>query len=303
MKRAFTLVELLVVITIIGTLVALLLPAVQAAREAARRLQCTNNLKQIGLAMHNYHAALGSFPCGAAVGYLDTTGGPGGTPTGTREGWRVYVLPYLEKRNLFDGYDQETSLIVGVNNEFSKLSLAIYQCPSDGRQPFDPHREDINRWRTSNYVGVSGSKREHTLEGQHCGSYSVDGTLWPKSSVAVRDVLDGTSSTLLVGEQINWLRVWTAGAYRTNLYGYMNHVCTFSTKNVRWAINTDPEERAYMHANPGQTCLFNDIFFSSRHPGGAVFLWCDGHVTFVDESITLAAFKAIATRSGSEVHY
>jgi len=299
MKRAFTLVELLVVITIIGILIALLLPAVQAAREAARRISCTNNLKQLGLALHNYHAALGSFPCGAAVGYLTTSSS--GTPTGTREGWRVYVLPYIEQGNVHDQFDTEASICDGVDCELSALELAVWTCPSDGKQPFDPHMRDTYQWRTTNYVGVAGAKSGPSLESRHCGNYRTDGILFPLSGVRIADIRDGTSNAIAVGEQVNWLRVWTAGAYTTQVTKPWHHVCVFSSKNVTWPINTDPEERNYDHARPGQKCLFNDIFFSSHHPGGCSFVWADGSVRFASETIEMEVFKGIATRDGGEV--
>lgn len=303
MRRAFTLVELLVVVCIIAILIALLLPAVQSAREAARGLSCRNNLKQYGIALNGYHEAHGTFPCGAAIGFLNRTGGPDGTPIGTREGWRVYVLPFIEQDGIGQRYQQQASMIFGVNNELTKIRLRLHDCPSDGVQPFDPYRQDYNQWRTSNYVGVGGPGQYGAvqLEQSHCGSYSTDGTLYPESSVSAADIRDGLSNTLIVGEQVNWLRAWTAGAYRTDLYGPNNHVCMMPVKNVRWPLNTDATKRVYNHARANQNCLFNDIFFSSRHPGGVNFLWCDGHTTFVNESIEFTTLQAMASRDGQEV--
>jgi prepilin-type N-terminal cleavage/methylation domain-containing protein/prepilin-type processing-associated H-X9-DG protein len=299
MRRAFTLVELLVVIAIIGILIALLLPAVQAAREAARRISCTNNLKQIGLALHNYHAALGSFPCGAEVGFLYYQSS--GTPVGTKPGWRVFILPYVEQGNIHDQFDFESNICEGVDCELSAMALGLYQCPSDGQQIYDPHRTNTYRWRTANYIGVSGARRFETCEQRHCGSWANDGVLHPMSGVRVADIRDGTSNTLAVGEQVNWLRVWTSGAYTTTPQQPWQHVCVFAAKNVVWPINTDPEERRYNHAQPDQNCLFNDIFFSSRHPGGANFCRADGSVGFVNETIDMETFKSLSTRDGGEV--
>ncbi len=302
MKRAFTLIELLVVIAIIGILIAVLLPAVQAAREAARQLTCLNNLKQIGLACQVYHETHGTFPCGAAVGYL-TNNGPGGTPSGTREGWRVYLLPYIEHHSVESQWQQLATMTHGVNSELSRSRLTIYQCPSDGAQPFDPHLLHTNQWRVSNYTGVAGpgtNGRVH-LEQSHCGDYATDGMLYPRSAVRFRHITDGTSTTLLAGEQLNWLRAWTAGAYRTDIWGPGNHVCVMATKNIRWPINSDPSVYHYDHAGPGQTVLFNDIFFSSTHPGGCQFVFADGHADWLNERIDMDAFGRLGTRSGGEL--
>jgi len=301
MKRAFTLIELLVVVAIIGALVALLIPAVQAARESARCLHCQNNLRQIGLAMHNYLDTHESFPCGAAVGFLESTGGPYGTPTGTREGWRVFLLPFLEEKGRHNAYDFEKSLCLGIDNKLSSTRIATYECPSDGKQPFDPHMETVFQWRTSNYCGVAGSRRGRNLESSHCGWYGTDGVLYPLSGVRIKDIPDGLSSTLLVGEQTNWLRVWTAGAYRTDIYGPDNHYCVFACKNVTWPLNTDPEQRKYNHARPDQNCLFNDIFFSSRHGEGVNFVYADGHVGYLNRTIEIELLKSLATRDGREI--
>lgn len=301
MKQAFTLIELLVVVAIIGVLIALLIPAVQAARESARVIHCGNSLKQIGLAMHAYHEAHESFPCGAAVGFLTSTGGPYGTPTGTREGWRVYLLPFLDDKGLHDAYDFEESVCVGVDNTLSTRAIPQYICPSDGQQPFDPHMQKIFRWRTSHYCGVSGGRERRRLESNHCGDFKTDGVLHPLSGVRIQDIPDGLGQTLLIGEQVNWLRVWTAGAYKTNIYGLDNHYCMFSCKNMTWPLDTDPEFRKYNHARPDQNCLFNDIYFSSRHPGGVNFLLADGHVEFVNRQTELEVLLNRATRNGGEL--
>ena len=300
-RKAFTLIELLVVVAIIGVLIALLIPAVQAARESARVIHCGNSLRQIGIAMHAYHETHESFPCGAAVGLLTATGGPYGTPTGTREGWRVYILPFLEDRGRYDAFDFDASICDGLDNRLSATRIPCYTCPSDNQQPFDPHMQTIFRWRTSNYCGVSGATIGRRLESNHCGDFKTDGILYPLSGVRIQDIPDGLSQTVVVGEQVNWLRVWTAGAYRTNIYGPGNHYCVFSCKNMTWPLDTDPAERKYNHARPDQNCLFNDIYFSSRHPGGVNFLLADGHVEFIGKKTALKVLLGRATRNGGEV--
>ena len=134
--RGFTLVELLVVITIIGILIALLLPAVQAAREAARRMQCSNNLKQIGLALHNYHTAIGCFPPGyisayTAPGY-DASGGYNTGDTGPGWGWGAMILPYLEQGNVWSQIHFNLDIKDPNNAASEPTSLPVFLCPSDG---------------------------------------------------------------------------------------------------------------------------------------------------------------------------
>ena len=303
MKRnGFTLIELLVVITIIGVLVAVLLPAVQAAREAARRMSCQNNLKQIGLALHGYHTALGSFPCGAAIGELTNYSG-NGTPTGTREGWRVYLLPYIEQDNISGLYAMAATQTHGVNSELTRISFSVFVCPSDGAQEYDPHLQATNFWRVSNYVAVAGGAGDQSvpMEQYHCGPYATDGFMYPLSGIRAAYITDGLSNTLAVGEQCNWLRAWTSGAYRTHIYDPLGHVCVMPCKNVRYPLNADTAIYHYDNAGAGQTCLFNDIFFSSRHPGGVNFVWADEHVGFLNERIKFKLLKSLATRAGGEV--
>ena len=305
MKRAFTLIELLVVIAIIGILVALLLPAVQMAREAGRRTKCMNNLKQIGIAIQVIEG-----PMMDGMNVVGDLFGEGKMflPQVVKSA-RVmkkavaYLLPYIERTGIADRYDHDASVCEGVDCELSAKKISVYLCPSDGDQPFDPHNTDVYHWRTANYVGVMGTtdKGMVALENRHCGSYATSGCLYPYSVVRLADVTDGAANTLIVGEQIHWLRVWTAGAYWTNIYGPKNHTCVMPTKNVHWPINTDPKERKYNHARPDQNCLFNDIYFSSNHDGGCNFTWADGHVSWLNESIELETFKALATRAGQEV--
>jgi len=169
------------------------------------------------------------------------------------------------------------------------------------KQPLDPNYRDTWQWRTANYVGVCGGRVGTALESSHCGGYRTDGVLYPESGVRIADIRDGTSNTVAVGEQVNWLRVWTAGAYTTQSVKPWRHVCVFPAKNVAWPINTDPVERRYNHARPDQNCLFNDIFFSSYHPNGCNFVWADGSVRFVQETIDMEILKSLSTRDGGEV--
>ncbi len=290
--RGFTLVELLVVIAIIGILIALLLPAVQAAREAARRAECSNNLKQIGLAALNYHTSLKSFPTGAQ--WRANSGGIGVSV------W-VLLCPYLELQSTYD-----TMIDRGEAHhpEIGKLVASVFVCPSDGKMPFDRFATE-DEWRTTNYRGVTGAgvngEYADMEDASHCGDYYIDGVFYPDSGVRIRDITDGTSNTLAVGESTFELRLWTKGAYYEG--DPEKKVCSFSSKNVRWPINSDPEELCYYNCSSGSgRCVFNDAYFGSRHPGGAQFAFADGSVHFLSETVDMTLYQELATRAGGEVN-
>lgn len=216
-RRGFTLVELLVVIAIIGVLVALLLPAVQAAREAARRMSCSNNLKQIGLALHVYHDAYRRFPAGWH-GYDMATGQPNwlGEPGW---GWCASILPYMEQRNLFEGRLRfELPITHPVNAEGRATYLPTFRCPTDiGDTTFllehwdghDHHAagetQDADeqyfplKMPTANYVGVFGTTDLHDVC-EH-GPCRGDGTFFLNRGIRLADIKDGLSQTLIVGER------------------------------------------------------------------------------------------------------
>ncbi len=273
-RAAFTLVELLVVIAIIGILVALLLPAVQAAREAARRMQCTNNLKQIGLALHNYDNSYNSFP----PGNLDY-----GVSQSQEWGWAVFLLPFLEQGPLYEHLAPNERRFVELLGDPAARSLCqhpltVFRCPSD-RTPQLLKDTDQPRdldgvaavgpsfyGATSNYIGVSGFWAIGTLP--------ANGVFSANSEVSFRDVPDGTSNTFAVGERDFYC---AAGLWA----------------GVRDARNSGPRGADYvlgrvsykMNAvkNMGNPSCCQA--FSSPHPGGAHFVMCDGAVRFVSENI------------------
>jgi len=206
--RAFTLVELLVVIAIIGVLVALLLPAVQAAREAARRVSCFNNMKQIGLALHNYHDTHKKFPMGW-IGLEVSTNRPHaeGTPGW---GWGAYTLPFVEQGNLSDGLIQVTqSILDPVNQVARETVLPVFRCPSNtpGDKTFVLGQDGspttaLTTLAASSYVGVYGTAELDTCKGVPIGfQCRSDGLFYHLSSTRFADIVDGTSNTLAIGER------------------------------------------------------------------------------------------------------
>lgn len=298
----FTLVELLVVIAIIGILVALLLPAVQAAREAARRMQCGNNLKQIGLAVCNYDSQFKVFPI--CIAHYDEGG-----VQGNGLSWMVGILPFLEQQSLFDSlnldgqaYPAGSGIFRPENREFIRRPVETYLCPSDSA------RETVktNVWlavpsnlplASTNYAGVIGP---HNLGNASifgglpdCHHYSVygikecAGTFWRHSHLApvtTASFIDGTSNTTIIGEVVP--------EYDDFKYWSMSNG-TFASTHA--PLNYFPPEPF----DPWWGWR-NQVGFRSRHPGGAQFAWGDGHVSLLNESIDRAIYRGLSTRALGE---
>ncbi len=310
--HGFTLVELLVVIAIIGVLVALLLPAVQAAREAARRSQCTNNLRQIGLALQNYHSALGSFPPGALVEIPEVC-----QLTGDCRGIAMHVLmmPYFE-----DGAIEETfspfyasdggwvDWVVDPNtgevNPLVSNQVSVYICPSSSRWGDYPERKD--------YFGVCGGAITEFPRGSR-GFVFSDGIMYPNSFIRAGQITDGTSNTFVMGESVH------AHPYGLGP-GYLGSGGDDSGGPTAWWIGialleSDPEQlqsigRVLLSTLNPVNSLFraplepqfaNEVPFGSDHPGGAQFVFCDGHVEFIQDAIDINAYQWLSTRAGEEI--
>jgi prepilin-type N-terminal cleavage/methylation domain-containing protein len=278
-RAAFTLVELLVVIAIIGVLVALLLPAIQAAREAARASQCKNSLKQLGLALHNYHDVMNRMP----AGWIGST--PEGPPGW---GWTTALFPYFEQKNLQESGIKFNLPIDHAQNQAARETvLPLLLCPSDGRaKHFEIGADDapganidggtpLFKIARSNYVGMFG-----TLEVEDDPS-NGDGVFFHNSRVRFAEITDGLSNTLVIGE-------------RGVSYG-----------NSVWAGVVDGAAEAMVrivgvadHTPNHPSLHFDD--FSSYHPSGVHFLVGDGSVRRFNNSIDVAVYQGLATRGGGE---
>ncbi|HEV7282140.1 MAG TPA: DUF1559 domain-containing protein [Pirellulaceae bacterium] len=276
-SRGFTLVELLVVIAIIGVLVALLLPAVQAAREAANRMSCNNNLKQIGIAIHNYHDTYKALP----AAYIDVS--PNGQP---EWGWSVAILPFMEQTGLYDQLRHQTLRLNQVyksgapaaDRALLQTPIDNYRCPSDQSQKLAENEQfgGSNHFRVakSNYVACAGwgasNDRNYPIDSLDSG-----GLLYGNSYLNFADAFDGLSNTQLVGEREyrNKAAVW-AGAGRNNSYGASGTLRTLFRGLFRINFYYIGMPGSQDNIGKGQ---------SSEHPGGTNILLGDGSVRFLSE--------------------
>ncbi len=299
-RGGFTLVELLVVIAIIGILIALLLPAVQAAREAARRSQCTNNLKQLALAIHGYADVHKTFPSGFITNFPNAPA----TLERSHWSWGALILPFVEQSSLHDQLQVGTvplwqALGTTTGRAALQTPLAAFVCPSDTGPELNDFgtkynavyanyekqvtSDGSNRFpiAKSNYVGVACSGNSTTPPNGENTYGSATGVLFSNSRVGFKDITDGTSNTLMLGERCFKINNLTVGA--GNALGFSSEVSGYTNRNRAllaalgipyWGIN----QTVIMvdHQNRG---------FHSLHPGGAQFAVCDGSVRLISETI------------------
>lgn len=275
----FTLIELLVVIAVIGVLVALLLPAVQAARDAARRASCTNNLRQIGVALTTYHDTYSKLP--PAV--TDNWGG-----STQLHSWALLILPFVEETTLYSHYDFAAGLKADVNRPVVATPVSIYSCPSSD----DLFYEGDGTFAKGDYAASSGI--EPTING---------GAMFPKSTVRLKQISDGLSKSLLVGELYYHNLGWARGSAAGTTGGGGGGGAAFSRGVSRWFSCNSPCARPGI--NPPHTECNNHcerrFQFSSPHSQGVYFLFCDGHVSLIRDAIDLDDFKALTTIAGDEI--
>lgn len=320
-SRGFTLVELLVVIAIIGILVALLLPAIQAAREAARRIQCSNNLKQLGLAVQTYHDTYRLFPMGALRPYYGS--GSCSYPGGLT--WIARVLPGLEQQALYDQIDWE---VAGMPSGNVNLTIAATNLPAV-RCPSDPNLPPSTSYGPTNYVGCSGSDGSSypitstavglMRESTTCNSSVCTNCANPLFCYSdMAKVIDGTSNTMaisecLLGKPFTYnatasgdITACDAGTLATpptgNQAGARGYSWMRATWSERWAYSALYPPNDPIHSQ--YECYWyssgNHFGARSQHPGGVNVCFTDGGVRFVNGNINLTTWRAASTVNGGE---
>jgi len=340
-RRGFTLIELLVVIAIIGVLIALLLPAVQAAREAARRAQCINNLKQMGLALHNYESANGSFPTGMFGGGIRDV------PTACQSinshtMWSM-ILPYIEAGNIYNSINFMIPVYNGaIASNGSTDNWACYQvtawatrnmfylCPSDQYNRFDLRSiqtvlgspGSYNSYSPTSYAAVAGTVEclwygyWGTTTMTYCEAIEPNGMFGKNYTYKISDNTDGTSNTLYVGETgryvnepLSVFNFWNRGGY-----AFGDDIGGVRIQGIAYTvptINAKPTGVAPPYLNDPfnwwnlsvypQSKNEGSFGFRGYHPGGANFLLGDGTVKFVKQSVNLQVYQALGTRAGGEL--
>ena len=303
--RGITLIELLVVIAIIAVLVGLLLPAVQAARESSRRAVCVNNLKQIGLCLHNYHSSYDCLP----AGYFSLTENnrADGAELGPGWAWLTLSLPFLEASPLYNSINFSLPVTDAAALSVRRTSLNVYLCPSSvGSGPvrlsypggLPAGAVAVNDLSPGQYIGSAGQFEVGDSPANN------NGVLYRDSRVAFRDITDGTSSTLLAGERsrnvadATWVGV-VPGAEVCTDPSWKVRECEPSSVLVLGHTGPSPGGQRWVDVPNFKGAGADD--FWALHPGGCNFAFCDGSVRFLKESINPRVFSALSTRAGGEI--
>jgi prepilin-type N-terminal cleavage/methylation domain-containing protein len=306
-RSGFTLVELLVVIAIIGILIALLLPAVQAAREAARRSQCTSNLSQLGIALHLYQGVYEVFP----PGVVNPKGPIRSEPIGYHMSWLVQILPYVEEQVLFDHIDFSQGAYAKKNAPAAAINVRLFTCPSDGGSArygswssapsAAAPPEDLGPRGTSNYAGCHHDVEAPIAADNH-------GVLFLNSRIRPRDVKDGLSHTLFVGEKgiepndLGWMSGTRATLRNTGALPSLGSVGRPGWMPMPGAV-LGPDASGAADPSPADTekQLLAVGSFNSSHPGGFNILLGDGAARFLSQAVTPQLFQQLGNRADGQL--
>jgi prepilin-type N-terminal cleavage/methylation domain-containing protein len=304
-RRGFTLIELLVVIAIIAILIGLLLPAVQKIREAANRMKCQNNLKQIGLGLHNYQATNGFFPPGAITNSTAVAAAQTrlkvGVPTPTMHSWSVFILPYIEQDNLFKLYNFSLNWYDPANQQVRETQLSLMICPTA------PGGKTRFAQKTISGIAVKAAAGDYAPDNAYStaleGLGLVDPTVNPNGVLQVNavysipEISDGTSNTSVIAEDAGRPARWQQGkmtsATAQSDGGWADRDNEYITHGFTTNGATSP--------GPCHTNCTNDNEVYSFHVGGANHVFADGSVHFVKASMDIRMFVKLLTRAGDDV--
>jgi prepilin-type N-terminal cleavage/methylation domain-containing protein/prepilin-type processing-associated H-X9-DG protein len=310
-RTAFTLIELLVVIAIIAVLVGLLLPAVQKVREAANRMSCQNNLKQLALGVHTYHDANGKFPADTIYTY---------DPTAPNWSWLSHIMPQVEQGNLYAQANVAGNPPNNINQSLPQIAMMVklFLCPSDPDAEKGPvsHPENydmndpvlgpLSYWVScyranigANWGGGAPGSASwwgtdpqwcvpSTVNGSYDGCANGDGVIWETNKpLRITDITDGSSNTFMIGEAVSTKDFMTAWCHMDNTIG----TCAMppNCKNPATGLDYPPDQ------------WWNHYGFTSMHSGGVQFAMTDGSVHFIGNDIALPVYRALATRAGGEI--
>jgi prepilin-type N-terminal cleavage/methylation domain-containing protein len=314
-RNGFTLIELLVVIAIIAILIALLVPAVQKVREAASRMQCQNNLKNLALATHGYHDSNKKLPPGAQDAVLPVPNPTNTTTTIQGTSWIVFILPFIEQGPLYSRYNFSLAYNDVANGLVGEAVVPVLYCPSgpEASRVLDPNT-NLTKNPTTHYYAVMGpggatDPTTYTVNGVTYsarvgnpvtnGSYGTSGmmsrytdntgSVSTKRLIKLVEVTDGTSNTIMIGERCMFPHPTAVNEYRSWIRG--NNGGAGAAKNVTYPINS-----TFYNGSTN----FNDMGFGSSHTGGCGFALGDGTVRFVNQNINLALLQALSTINAGE---
>ena len=288
-RKAFTLIEMLVVIAIIAILIALLLPAVQQAREAARRTQCKNNLAQLGIAAHNYHMAFSFLP----PGVVNVEGPIENVENGYHMSWLVQMLPNMEQSNLYQQLDFSASAYDPANAMVRGIEISVFHCPSDYFEQ--------GTFALTSYAGCTGGENLPVDEDN-------SGLFFRNSSIDFRQVRDGCSNTLMFGERrfedfqnvqdLGWMSGTSATLRNTAV---SINTGTYSATIVLGRDYSEGRDEEVLDVLTAPDPIHATGGFSSRHTGGAQFCVADGSVRFISENIDVDVFSYLGNREDGQI--